>query len=324
MVRAILRALLAVTRRDLAGYSPIRTNNFFLFVALLIWGNLVSGLAPVSAYPFLALLAVLLFFPISSDPLEKVPQVRMALWPMTGGARLALRIATLALNPVLWFAAVLLAWQGRNLLWLAAGVIAVVAIRARTPRQASRFAIGRIAPALPGWGGLLVTNHLRVMLAVLDTWLALVIAVIGVIWRITAGGAADPAAWTMLSILVGIALSTQAQCNADLDATRYRLLPAAQWRLLMARDAAYLAVQALLTLALDPIAGLAFGMTALAAGRYAALHAGLRTVRWRFASGRVLFGTLQIVAGATLAFAGLPGAAVALAFWGASLWFSAA
>jgi len=124
----------------------------------------------------------------------------MSLWPLTSHTRLALRIATLALNPVLWFAAALLAWQGRNLFWSATGVIAAVAVRARVPRQAPRFAIGRIAPALPGWGGLLVTNHLRAMLAVLDTWLAFVIALIGVVWRITADGAADPAAWRMIAI----------------------------------------------------------------------------------------------------------------------------
>lgn len=89
MVLAILRTLAAVVRRGLAGYSLIRTNNFFLFVALLIWGALVSGVAPASSYPFLLLLALLLFFPISSDPLEKIPKVRMGLWPLTGRDRLA-------------------------------------------------------------------------------------------------------------------------------------------------------------------------------------------------------------------------------------------
>jgi hypothetical protein len=322
MVRAILRALAAATRRDPAGYSPIRTNNFFLFVALLIWGNLVSGLAPVSAYPFLTLLAVLLFFPISSDPLERVPRVRMGLWPLTGRARVFLRVAAFALNPVLWATGALLAWQGRNVVLPAAVVVGAAAVRARVPRAAPRFAIGRIVPSLPGWGGLLVTNHLRAMLTILDTWLAVAIAAIGVSWRI-AGNAADPAAWPMLSILVGIALSTQAQCGPDLDAIRYRLLPAAAWQVLLARDAAYLAMQALLTVGLDPVAGLAFGMTALAAGRYAAIRAGPRTERWRFASGRVLFGALQMIAGAVLSFAGVRGTAVAVALWAASLWWGA-
>jgi hypothetical protein len=78
VILAILRALATATRRDLAAYTLIRTNNFFLFIALLIWGALVSGVEPVSSYPFLALLALLLFFPISSDPLEKFPKFAWA------------------------------------------------------------------------------------------------------------------------------------------------------------------------------------------------------------------------------------------------------
>jgi len=78
VILAILRALATATRRDLAGYTLLRSNNFFLFVALLIWGSLVSGVEPTSSYPFLALLALLLFFPISSDPLEKIPEGRLA------------------------------------------------------------------------------------------------------------------------------------------------------------------------------------------------------------------------------------------------------
>jgi hypothetical protein len=176
-------------------------------------------------------------------------------------------------------------------------------------------------PTLPGFGGILMSSHLRAMLVVLDTWLAAVIALIGVIWRITSHDA-DPAAWPMLAILVGSALSTQAQCSVGLDATRIRLLPAPAWRILLARDGAYLAVTALLTVGLDPIAGLAFGMAALAVGRYASLHAHLKAERWRFAGGRVLFGSLQMIAGATLAFAGAKGAALAALLWAASVWWA--
>ena len=49
----ILRALAASVRRDLKTFGALKTNNFFLFVALLIWGALVSGVEPVSSYPFL-------------------------------------------------------------------------------------------------------------------------------------------------------------------------------------------------------------------------------------------------------------------------------
>jgi hypothetical protein len=273
--------------------------------------------APVSSYPFLLLLAVLLFFPISSDPLDKIPRVRMSLWPLTPRDRLALRIAALALSPILWFAVVLLIRQGRSVVLPLGAVIAVAAVRARAPRGAPGFAIGRI---VPGVGSMLIVNHVRAMLAVLDTWLALVIAIIATVWRIQARDA-DSAAWPMLSILVGIALSTQAQCGAEFGATRYRLLPIDAWRMLLARDAAYLAMQLAMTVTLDPTTGLAFGMTALAVGRYPSLYAGLRAERWRFSSGRVLFGALQMIAGATLAFAGAKGAILAVVVWAGSVWW---
>lgn len=199
MALAILGALAAVVRRDLAGYSPVRTNNFFLFVALLIWGALVSGVAPVSSYPFLLLLTALLFFPISSDPLEKIPKVRLGLWPLTRRDRLALRIAALALSPILWILVVVVVHYGQGVL-LPLG--AAVAVRAQAPRRAPGFAIGRAVPAL---GSLLIVGYVRAMLALLDTWLAVAIAIIARGWRIQSGEA-DPAAWRMLSILIGIAL----------------------------------------------------------------------------------------------------------------------
>ncbi len=309
-------------RRDLAGFGLMRTNNFFLFVALLIWGAAVSGVYPVSAYPFLAILALLLFFPISSDPLEKIPSVRLGLWPLTQWSRVALRLAALALSPLLWLvlAVAVLAREGRSVLLPAGAVLAAAAVRARVPQSARRFAVGGAVPAMPGADGILVSNHVREMLVLLDTWLALAIAAIGMLWRATAHDA-DPAAWPILAMLVGIALSTQAQCGGGLDATRYRLLPLAAWRVLLARDTAYLAVQTALTAGLDPRAGLVFGMTALAAARYPALHASLRAERWRFASGRVLFGTLQMIAGAMLVFAGWAGAATAAALWLGSVWW---
>jgi hypothetical protein len=319
VILAILRALAAATRRDLAGYSLIRTNNFFLFIALLIWGAAVSGVEPASSYPFLALLALLLFFPISSDPLEKIPEVRLGVWPIGAAGRLALRLASLALSPIFWITAALLIKRDSRMIWSAAALLAAAVVRAKTPGSVRSFAIERAAPLLPGAFGALVSHHLRQMLTVLDTWLALVLAAIGTAWR-AAGESPDPAAWPILSILVGIALSTWSQCGAGLDSTRYRLLPIPAWRILLARDVAYLAVQAVLTAGLNPITGLTFGMTALAVGRYTALHANLRPQqRWRFASGRVLVGAGQMILGSTLAFAGGWAGAAAAALWLASV-----
>jgi hypothetical protein len=160
------------------------------------------------------------------------------------------------------------------------------------------------------------------MLAVLDTWLAFVIAGIATIWRVTSQQL-DPAAFPILAILVGIALSTQAQCTAGLDGIRYRLLPASPIRILLARDLAYLGIQMLLTVSLDLRAGLSFAFAAIAFGRYPALNAALPNERWRFTGGRVLFGCLQMIIGAALAFGGFAGLTIAAVLWIASLYYGA-
>src|ERR1700744_3536917 len=107
-VFAILREVARVMRRDIGTFFALKVNNFFLFVLLLIWGNLVSGLPPRSAYPFLLLVSFLLLFPLSSDPLAKIPPSRRALWPLNPLQRAGLRLASAALSPVLWVAAALL------------------------------------------------------------------------------------------------------------------------------------------------------------------------------------------------------------------------
>jgi hypothetical protein len=168
---------------------------------------------------------------------------------------------------------------------------------------------------------LLISCELRGMLSVLDTWLGLCIAVIGTGWKLF-----DPAPYPMagrvLAMLTGIAISTQAQSGLRLRETRYQLLPMPAWRAVLARDAAYMTMQIALSAAFDPVAGAAFGMASLAFGRYPALYANLRLERWRFAGGRVLFGVLQMVAGAILAFDGARGLAVAFVIWTMSVWWA--
>ena len=64
---AILQALRRAVRRDLGTFRSLKLNNFFLFIALLIWGALESGVEPKSAEPLLLLLFLVLLFPLSSD-----------------------------------------------------------------------------------------------------------------------------------------------------------------------------------------------------------------------------------------------------------------
>jgi hypothetical protein len=290
-----VRALLKSVRRDLAGYASLKTNNFFLFVVLMIWGALNSGLAPIASYPFLVALGFLMVLPASGDPLQKIPSVRLGLWPLTPSARIALRILSLALNPAFWILAVLIALRSGAA--IAAGfVVAILALRlAGSPR------LGRPGKVVcPTW---LITNNVRQMFSLLDTWLALAIGWGGGLWRLLARHP-DPASFSILGLLAALALSTYAQCLFALDGdsgkTRYRLLPAQGWRIVIAKDAAFLGVLLIAVLPLSVPRALAFGLTALALGRYPSLHLRLAQERWRFTSGRVLWGILQCVAGIAL------------------------
>jgi hypothetical protein len=161
------------------------------------------------------------------------------------------------------------------------------------------------------------------MLTLLDPYLALVISACGAGWRVF--GKVDAGAPLILSLLVAVAMSTYAQCLFALETgagmTRYRLLPLRGWQILIAKDAAFLGVLLLLTVPLDAGAGLAFGLAALAIGRYPSLKVHLPQRRWRFSSGRVLFGVLQGVVGATLGFHAVRGGlAIASTMYAAALY----
>jgi hypothetical protein len=288
-----------------------------------MWGAAVSGVEPVSAYPFLLLLGVLMLFPVSSDPIEKIPPTRLALWPLSAGQRAALRVASLAFSPIVWLTVLLLALRAGiavAAIFIAAAIaIHTVAVLARGPA----WNVARFVPRLPGRFGSLMSANLREMLMLLDPYLALVISVAGAAWRIF--GKSDAAAPTILALLVAVALSTYAQCLFALETgagmTRYRLMPLRGWQILAAKDAAFLGVLLLLTLPLDALAGMAFGLSALAIGRYPSLKVHLPQRRWRFSSGRVIFGVLQGLTGATLGFhAAGAGLAIAIAMYGAALY----
>src|SRR5580658_3817145 len=95
-VRAILRALSRTMRRDLGSFAALKVNNFFLFVLFLTYSNVLYRLPPYSAYPFLLLVGFLMLFPMSSDPLAKIPAARFGVWPLDASQRLILRLTSLA------------------------------------------------------------------------------------------------------------------------------------------------------------------------------------------------------------------------------------
>jgi hypothetical protein len=299
-VPAILRALGRAVRRDLGTLGSFKANNFVLFVALLIYGAAVSGVAPVSAYPFLLLLGFLLLFPLSGDPLAKIPPSRLGVWPLTAGQRSRLRIVSLVLSPVLWLAAFTSLKLGKGSLVLAVPLV--------LQSQAGHVIHwGRGAPALPLPARLPhhIRNNLRQLFCVLDTYLAVLISLAGTGYRALATHP-DAAAFPILAMLVALALSTYTQCLFSLDgdsgATRYALLPLEGRQILLAKDAAFLTVVLVLTLPVHAAAGLTFACTALVVGRYPALTSRLPAERWRFTSGRIFWGALQMVLGAAAVF----------------------
>jgi hypothetical protein len=92
--------------------------------------------------------------------------------------------------------------------------------------------------------------------------------------------------------------------------TRYRLLPVRPREILLAKDAAFLGLLLLLTLPLNPVAGMTFGFAALAIGHFPALRRNPQ-YRWRFLGGRFVIGAAQVAFGAAL---GLAAANTSLAF----------
>lgn len=309
----ILRAVARVMRRDAGSFAALKVNNFFLFVLLLIAGNVSSGLPPRSAYPFLLVVFLLLLFPLSSDPLGKIPPMRSAAWPLDISQRTTLRITSVALSPLFWLALVLFlrtaASLGFAFLGMAAGMQAAIAFVRFTPSARGRS----LAWPFGGSLGPLITATLRQMFKVLDTYLAILIAIGGYLYRLFYT-APDPAAYPIFSLLIALALSTYAQCLFELDSqsarTRYRLLPVRPREILLAKDAAFLGLLLLLTLPLSPVAGMTFGFAALAIGHFPALRRNAQ-YRWRFLGGRFVIGTAQVAFGASL---GLAAANTSLAF----------
>jgi len=308
---AILKALRRAVARDLGTLASIKVNNIFLFVALLMYGALNSGQPPKSSYPFFVLLGFLLLFPLSSDPLGKIPPARLALWPLTAWQRLGLRLASLALSPVAWIGVLILLKTARPLMALAfcalaAGVQGAAALGRHAARRDPHWNPLRYIPQFPGRLGGLVRKNMREMLSLIDPYAALLLSAGGGLYRLF-GAHPDPDAFAILGLLVALTMSTYAQSLFGLELgsgmTRYRLLPLGGWEILLAKDIAFLAVLFMLLLPLDPAPGVTFGLAALALGHHSSVLLDLPQQRWRFTGGRLLpVGALQAVGGMTLGF----------------------
>jgi hypothetical protein len=308
---AILKAVRRAVARDLGTLQSIKVNNLFLFVALLSYGALNSGQPPKSAYPFFVLLGFLLLFPLSSDPLGKIPASRLGLWPLSGGQRLGLRFASLALSPVTWIGVLILLKTARPLtalafFGLAAGVQGAAALGRHAARRDPHWNLLRHIPQFPGRLGGLVRKNMREILSLMDPYAALLLSVGGGAYRLF-GTHPDPEAFAIIGLLVALTMSTYAQSLFGLEfgsgMTRYRLLPLRGWEILLAKDIAFLAVLGVLLLPLDPGPGMTLGLAALALGHHSSVLLELPQQRWRFTGGRLWpVGAVQALSGMALGF----------------------
>ncbi len=292
-LRTILAALITAVRRDLKSVGSFSGNNLFVAgVASLFLGD--PG-------PFVALssfIGLVLFIPLSADPLRVLPPDRVAVWPLGAGELRWLRILSPWLNPVMWIVAALAVWKRASMgvFVLAAAVFAMGFLLPSLP--AARKGMWRRMPHFPGPLNHLIRKNLRETLSTLDFWCSAVVSAFCLGFRFA--GILPAEALLPMTILVMLAISTYSQTLFGLDGdggmTRYRLLPVPGWQILAAKDVPFLLVAVLMTLPLAPLAGLAAALTALAMGHHASVTRHSHQMRWRFSSG-VSFGAsiVQVV-----------------------------
>ena len=323
-VSAILKALRTAFRRDWKSFGSIAVNNFFTVTLFF--------LRQAGVFVYL-IAAVVVLFPMSTDPLRKIPRSRLDLWPLSTRDLRLLRFLSPWVNPVTWLLAGLAVWAARGRLtagvWaLVAGVFAAGFFLSDLP-VARGIWFWRRLPTFPGPLNQLIRKNLREILSTLDFYVALLLALAATAWRV-AGPPLPREAWLQMTLLALLALSSYTQCLFGLDGdgglSRYRLLPLPGWQLLAAKDVAFLVIGVLLSLPLAPLAGLGGALVCIAFGHSPSVKERREQVRWRFSTGVSLyFGFVQVIAMA------IAGAAIELsstwfllpcvAVWAGSLWW---
>ena len=295
-LRAVLRVTWTVSRRRQRSLIKIPANNILYAAAAFVF-----MIDPFASVFLLELAALVLVFPMSADPLGLTPRSRLGVWPVTAGERRLLRAITPWLNPLTWTVAAVVLWKrvGWSLAALIGGLFLVAFVAPARAGGAGRGGVLRFIPRLPGAIGMLVQKDLRGIVTTLDFYCALVPAAAAAGYRLA--GMLPHEAGLPLTCLVLLAISTCAQTLFGLDGpagvTRYRLMPMAGWKAVLAKDLAFLLVVVLLTALLAPLAGLSGGITALATVRKAAIIESRPQIRWRLQAGTA-FGPaiVQIVA----------------------------
>lgn len=339
-ILALLLLLKRLMSKELSSFSTLGLNNFLFCILFLLSGSAAGGRSKDAFWSTLFFQIVLLaplFVTFSVDTQHRLPTERVALWPLSGTQRLLLSSVSFALNPlliVLFFC--YLFWMGIAvaLFFVLLGLVvhAVVYAVGFIPfgwRMPASISISKVSLKAGG----IARQMFWELTGTLDFWTALLVAVAGTSYRLF-GHAADRDAFPILSLFVGIAMSTVAQRMLCLDegraSLRYRLLPITGWKLLVMQDLTFLMPLAVMVSLLDLRTGVAFGFVAIAVGRYPSLSQQVNQRRWRFVGGDARFGVAQIllggIAGIGAARSGPWVLAVAFAvyvgslFWGEMLW----
>jgi hypothetical protein len=320
---AILKALALAYRRDQRSLETVAGNNFFIVSALL--------LQEAGGFIYL-IIGLVLLFPLSTDPLRKIPASRLALWPIERRERWLLRIVSPWINPVSWAIAGLAIWAARGKvtfgLWgLVAGLFAAGFLLSDLSFLSTQ-SVWRLIPHFPGPLNQLIRKNLREMLSTLDFYCALLLSLAALVCRLIRL-ALPPEGLLAITVLIVLALSSYAQCLFGLDGAgglgRYRLLPLRGWQILAAKDAAFLLVAIPLTLPVAPLAAIGAALTCLAMGHEPSVARPRQQTRWRFSSGgSLVFGIFQAVlmamAAAGIFFSGGLVLIPCIAGWALSLW----
>ncbi|MEO8597088.1 MAG: hypothetical protein ABI759_27465 [Candidatus Solibacter sp.] len=325
---AILRALALAYRRDWTAFQSLAGNNFFLITAFL--------LRQAGTFVYL-IMGLVLLFPLSTDPLRKIPPARLAEWPLTRREHWVLRLVSPWINPLTWILAGAALWgAGRTIsvgllamvaaLFMAAFVLSAVPLPGGLGKGGGLW---RRIPNFPGPLNQLVRKNVREMLCTLDFYCGLMLSLAMLAYRV-AGPKLPREAFMAMTVLVVGSMSSYAQCLFGLDGDggrlRYRLLPVRGWHLLLAKDAAFLVVVIPMTLTVAVLPGIGAALVALAVGHAPAVEHARPQSRWRFTTGGGLGnGLVQLVALAMTASAidqtSLWFLAPAVGAWAISLWW---
>lgn len=326
---ALLKKLMA---RELSSFSSVGFNNLLFFSVFIMSGSHRPQDAFWSTLLFQLVILAPLLVTFSVDTQHRLPQQRVATWPLTDTQKLLFSAVSFALNP-LFFVLFLgfLFWMGVAIACVFVFIgffIHLLVYMASRILAGLRTRRGLTIPLVPWKVGGVAQQMWRELSETLDFWAAFLVAIAGMLYRLF-GHSPDPDAFPILSIVVAIAMSTIAQRMLSLNEgralLRYRLLPIAGWKVLATQDAAFLMTVAALVSPLNLRAGFTCSLVALTIGRHPSLTRRVSQRRWRFVGGDPRFGTAQLllggVAGIGAVRLGLKVPLVAVLFYAASLFW---